>query len=150
MVIKRRATSIYLREESLDLVLEGEVKGLSREVPDHVRHVPTPEGRETLLLVHPGEAVDNARVPRHLPRLDPGVCILCLDDELHAFDGCRAGLGDGTADTTEGKVDQEVGVFLLRGSHPSFLERLSVGVTPALVHSAHRTEREERALFGKL
>lgn len=46
----------HLREEGLDLVLEGEVERLGGEVPDDVGGVPSPEGCEALLLVNAGEA----------------------------------------------------------------------------------------------
>lgn len=46
----------YLGEESLDLVLECEVECLGGEVPDDIGGVPSPEGRESLLLVYAREA----------------------------------------------------------------------------------------------
>lgn len=103
---------VGLREQSLDGVLESEVKRLGGEVPDDVGHVPAPEGLEPLLAVHAREAVPDAGVTGDLPGLDAGVGILGLDDELHALDRCRARLGDGTANSSEGEVHQEVGLCL--------------------------------------
>lgn len=49
-------TKPHLGEKGLDLVLEGEVERLGGEVPDHVGGVPSPEGRDTLLLLDTREA----------------------------------------------------------------------------------------------
>jgi hypothetical protein len=51
---------VGLREEGLDSILEGEVEGLGREVPDDVGQVSTPESTNSLLLGDAGEAVGNA------------------------------------------------------------------------------------------
>lgn len=103
---------VGLWEQSLDGVLESEVKRLSREVPDDVGHVPAPEGLEPLLAVHASEAVPDAGVTGDLSGLDAGVGILGLDDELHALDRCCARLGDGTANSSEGEVHKKVGLCL--------------------------------------
>ena len=103
---------VGLGEQSLDGVLESEVKRLGGEVPDDIGHVPAPEGLESLLAVHAGEAVPDAGVAGDLPGLDARVGILGLDDELHALDRCRARLGDGTANSSEGEVHQKVGLCL--------------------------------------
>ena len=81
-----------LREESLDGVLEGKVEGLGGEITNNVGEISTPESIETLLLVHPNEAVHNASVARHLSALDKRVGILRLDDELDTFDRSSGGL----------------------------------------------------------
>lgn len=47
----------------LVLVLEGEVEGLSREVPDDIGHVTSPERKDTLLLGNSDEAVNHTLVP---------------------------------------------------------------------------------------
>ena len=84
---------------------------MGREVSDDIRHVPAPEGAKALLIVNASKTVPNARVARDLPRLDPRVGILRLDDELHTLDGGCAGLGDGAAHSTKGEVKKEVALL---------------------------------------
>lgn len=48
---------VVAREHVLDRVLEREVEGLGREVPDDVGEVAAPEGRDALLGGDAGEAV---------------------------------------------------------------------------------------------
>ncbi len=81
---------VVLGEESLDGVLEGKVECLGGEVPDDVHAVTSPECLEALLLVHAGEAVDDASVSGNLAADDLRVSILGLDDKLDALDGSSA------------------------------------------------------------
>lgn len=67
-----------------------------------------------MLLVHTDEAVGDARVPGDLTRLDARVRVLRLKDELHTLDGSCGGLGDCAGHATQGEVDEEVGLLLLR------------------------------------
>lgn len=57
-------------------------------------------------------SLDDAGVAGDLPGLDTGVSVLSLHNELDALDRGRACLGDGTADSAEGEVNQEVGLLL--------------------------------------
>lgn len=60
-------------EHGLEVVLEGEVKSLSREVSDDVGGVTSPERGKTLVLVGPGEAVADTLVRgSKTALLDPG------------------------------------------------------------------------------
>jgi hypothetical protein len=59
-------------KERLEVVLEGEVERLGREVSDDVGGVTTPERGETLLVVRPGETIPDPLVRRRqAPLLDP-------------------------------------------------------------------------------
>ena len=49
---------------------------LGGEVPDHIGQVSSPEGGDSLLSSHTGEAVANASVPRYLSTLDARVRVL--------------------------------------------------------------------------
>ena len=49
-------------EEGLEVVLEGEVKSLGREVSDDVGGVSSPESSDSLIGVGPPEAVSNTGV----------------------------------------------------------------------------------------
>lgn len=49
---------VVAREQVLDRVLEGEVEGLRREIPDDVSEVAAPEGGDALLGGDAGEAVE--------------------------------------------------------------------------------------------
>jgi hypothetical protein len=91
---------VSLGEKVLDDVLEGEVKGLGREVTNHVGEVSTPEGTNALLGGHTGEAVADTSVTGHLTGDDHRVGVLGLDDELHTLDRSSGGLRDGSRDAT--------------------------------------------------
>jgi hypothetical protein len=94
-------------EHVLESVLEGEVERLGGEVTDHVGEVTSPEGAQTLLGVHTGEAVANASVAGNLAGLDKRVGILSLDDQLDSLNGSGRGLGNSTRDTTSGEISSE-------------------------------------------
>lgn len=97
---------VYASEEHLlVLVLEGEVQRLGGEVPDHVGHVSTPEGQETLLLGNADEGIDDtlvALVSRNLL-----ADVLYLQQQLHALDGRDGGLGDCGGDTASDEIFRE-------------------------------------------
>lgn len=103
----------HLREVRLDLILEGKVKRLGGEVPDDIRQISAPEGRQALLLVHPLETVRDARVAGNFAGLDARIRILGLHYELHALDGRRACLGDRAAHAPKGEVHQKARVLLV-------------------------------------
>jgi len=87
---------VVLREKGLDGVLEGEVKGLGREITDHVGEISSPESLQALLLVHTGEAVSNTGVTLDSAGLDQRIGILGLDDQFDSLDRSSSGLGNGT------------------------------------------------------
>ena len=99
---------VSLGELGLDGVLEGEVEGLGREVPDDVGGVSTPEGLNSLLSGDTGEAVDDASVPLDLSGDNLRVGILGLDEKLDTLNGSSAGLGDGSGDTASEEGDHEI------------------------------------------
>ena len=81
---------------------------LCGEIADHIDRVATPESREALLGRDAGEAVDNARVPRHFARDNLRVGVLRLDEELDALNRRRRGFCDGTGHATSAEVDEEL------------------------------------------
>jgi hypothetical protein len=99
---------VGLRENFLDGILEGKVKGLGGEITDDVGHVSTPESLDTLLSRDTAEAVNDTGVTGDLSRDDLGVGILGLDKELDTLDGGSASLGDSTRDTSGHKIDKEI------------------------------------------
>mmetsp|Transcript_59119 Transcript_59119/g.116294 ORF Transcript_59119/g.116294 Transcript_59119/m.116294 type:complete len:336 (-) Transcript_59119:36-1043(-) len=101
---KELLLGIISGEHVLEGILEGKVKSLGREVADHVGEVTSPEGTQTLLLVHTGEAVANASVAGNLTRLDQGVGILGLDDKLNSLNRSGGSLGNGTGDSTSSEI----------------------------------------------
>ena len=92
-------------EQLLVLVLEREVQGLGREVPDHVGHVAAPQGHDALLGDHAREAVDDAGVLLLLG--DVGVAVLHLQQQLHALDRGHHRLGDAARNATGSQVLDE-------------------------------------------
>merc|ERR1719291_1650702 len=80
-------------EEALDLVLEGEVKGLCGKVPQHVGEISSPEGVDALSLEDPGGTVDDTGVGLVETSLLDHL-ILVLNKELPSLDGSCGGLGD--------------------------------------------------------
>ena len=92
-------------EPLLVQILEGEVEGLSGEVPDDVGQVTSPEGSDTLLLDDSLEAVTNTVVS--ILRFDSGRGILYLEEELDSLDGSDNRLGDGSGYTAHHKVNNE-------------------------------------------
>lgn len=90
------------KEHLLVLVLESEVERLSREVPDHVSEVTTPEGEQALLLGNADEGVDYTLVA--LVLCDLFADVLHLEQQFDTLDGCYGGLGDGGRDTASQEV----------------------------------------------
>lgn len=115
---------LLVAEHSLELVTEGEVQGLCREVSDNVGSVTTPQGHDTLVGRCPLEAVANAGVftvettgLQHLILLNelvrapllahPYTTYLVLDQKLDTLNGSGSGLRDGGGDTTHQEVRHE-------------------------------------------
>lgn len=96
-------------------ILTGEVKSLSGEIPDNVSEVTSPESDKTLFLHNSGEAVTDTIVS--LVSRNVRVGILDLEEELDSLDRGDDSLGDGSRDTTNHEIDQEVLLFFL--SHPN-------------------------------
>jgi len=80
-------------EHGLHGVLEGEVQGLSGEVPQDVSEVTSPEGDDSLGLHDPGGTVDDALVGLVEATLLDHL-VLVLDEQLHTLDGSGGCLGD--------------------------------------------------------
>lgn len=99
---------VCLGKEALNSVFECEVESLGGEVTDNVGEVSTPEGSDSLLLGHAGEAVDDAGVTGDLPGDNLRIGVLGLDEELDTLDGGGAGLGHGSGDTAGKEVDDEI------------------------------------------
>mmetsp|Transcript_53448 Transcript_53448/g.128715 ORF Transcript_53448/g.128715 Transcript_53448/m.128715 type:complete len:345 (+) Transcript_53448:125-1159(+) len=90
-------------EHGLELVLEGEVQGLGREVTDHVGGVATPQRADALVRGNAAEAVHHALVGLGQAALLDHL-VLVLDQQLDALDGGSDRLGDGGRDTGEEEV----------------------------------------------
>jgi hypothetical protein len=92
-------TLLLEAKQLLELVLEGEVQGLGREVTDDVGSVTTPQRESTLIGDGALEAVTNTGVAgRETARLDH--LILVLDQKLDTLNGSGGGLRDGGGNTT--------------------------------------------------
>jgi len=107
---------LILVEHALELVLEGKVQGLSREVTDDVSQVTSPHGVNTLILDGTGEAVANTLVGVGETTLLDHL-ILVLDEKLNTLDGSGSSLGDSGGDTTSEEVHNELVVGLVIGRH---------------------------------
>ena len=93
---------LLVAEQALEVVTEGEVQGLGREVSDDVGSVASPQGQCTLIGSGTAEAVHDTAVlavetagAEHL--------ILGLDEELDTLDGGSSSLRDSGGDTTHYK-----------------------------------------------
>jgi len=106
---------LVLVEHTLELVLEGEVQGLSGEVTDDVSHVASPHGVKTLILYGTSEAVANTLVGVGETTLFDHL-ILVLDEKLDALNRSGSSLGDCGGDTTSEEVHNEL-VSLVIGRH---------------------------------
>ena len=93
-------------EEGLEVVLEGEVQGLSREVTDDVSSVTAPQRGKALVLVRADKAVTDTLVGAGETALLNHL-ILVLDEELHTLNGGGSRLRDGGRNTTHHEVGQE-------------------------------------------
>lgn len=124
---------LVVAEHPLELILEGEVKGLGGEVTEHVGQVTTPQRAEALLRDDALEAVADALVglgqTTSLDHLILGntkwtngralsekmriqssgrdMNYLVLDEELDTLNGCGSGLGYRGGDTTHEEIDEE-------------------------------------------
>lgn len=97
---------LLVTEHLLELVTEGKVQGLGREVTDDVGRVATPQREDTLIGGSAAEAVDNAVVLAvETTGLDH--LILVLNEELDTLNGGGSSLGDGSGDTTHEEVGKE-------------------------------------------
>jgi len=99
-------------EHGLEVVLEGKVQRLGREVPDDVGGVSSPERDETLIGVGPGETVRDTLVRGSETTLLDHL-VLVLDQELDSLNRGGSGLGDSGGDTSHHEVDGE-GLGILR------------------------------------
>jgi len=97
-----------LGEHGFDGILEGQVESLGGEITDAVGKVTGPVSLDTLFLTDAGKAVDDTGVTFDFTRLDLGVGILSLDDQLDTLDRSSDRLGDGTSGTAEGEILQEI------------------------------------------
>jgi len=93
-------------ERLLDLILEGEVQGLRREVPEDVGEITAPEGNETFVGHGALGAVDDAGVGAVKDALLEHLTLI-LDEELDTLDGSGSGLGHTGGDTGEHEVLEE-------------------------------------------
>merc|ERR1719278_1851203 len=87
-------------EDGLDGVLEGKVERLSWEVPQHVRHVSSPEGVDSLGCQHTLGAVKHSIVWLVKTTLLDHL-ILVLDEQLDPLDGGGGGLGHASSHAGE-------------------------------------------------
>lgn len=87
-----------LKEDCLVCVLEGEVHGLSWEVPDDVSEVSSPEGSNSLLLWDTDENIHDSLVT--LVNGDSLGSILDLEEKLDTLNWGNSGLGDGSSGTS--------------------------------------------------
>ena len=76
-----------LREHNLDRILEGQIEGLRRKIPDAIREGDSPEGRGALLAVNARETIPDAGVARHRSVPDLRIGILGLKHKLDALNG---------------------------------------------------------------
>lgn len=93
-------------KDFLILILAGEVEGLSGEITDDVSGVTSPESTDTLFSADSVEAITNTIVS--LFNGDVRVSILDLKEELDSLDRCDDGLRDGSRNTTDKEINQEV------------------------------------------
>merc|ERR1719323_1824901 len=93
-----------LWEHFLDRILEGQIEGLRRKIPDAIREVASPEGRGALLAINSREAIPDARVARHLSAPDLRIGILGLNNQLDSLDGRGERLRNGTRNTSEEEI----------------------------------------------
>merc|ERR1719220_543965 len=87
-------------EGGLDGVLEGKVERLSWEVPQHVRHVSSPEGVDSLRCQHTLGAAQHSIVGLVKTTLLDHL-ILVLDEQLDPLDGGGGGLGHASSHAGE-------------------------------------------------
>ena len=99
-------------------ILAGEVDSLSGEITNDVSQVTSPKSAESLLLDDSAEAVTDAVVS--LVSGNVGVGILHLKEELDSLNRSDDGLGDGSGNTTDHEVDQEV-LFFRSFTHSVFI-----------------------------
>jgi len=93
-------------EDLLIGVLEGEVKGLSREISDDVSEVSSPESGDTFFFGDSDQDIHNALVGLVTGKLL--VSSLGLEKELNSFNGGNGSLGDSSGDTTESKIEGKI------------------------------------------
>jgi len=89
-------------EDLLILVLEGEVQSLSREVPDHIGEISSPESREPLFLGDTNETINDTLVLVLLGNLLG--CCLNLEKELDTLNWGDSGLRNGGSNTTGNEI----------------------------------------------
>jgi len=110
------------------LILEGKVEGLSREVPNDVGCVSTPQGRESLIGNHTFETIPNTSIGTvQAARLEH--LILVLDEQLDSLNGGGGCLGNSGGHTTHQKIDGKgCEIVLLLHVAASLAKKLLVGV----------------------
>lgn len=110
---------LALLEQSLDLILEGEVQSLGREVTKTVDSVTSPQGRDTLGSDGALSAVNDTVVRSvQSSRLDH--LTLVLDQKLDTLDRGGDGLGNHSSGTRETEVLDEAQLVVL--SHCYYLD----------------------------
>merc|ERR1719328_52717 len=90
-------------EQALDLILEGEVQSLSREVSEHIGKISSPEWVDSLSLQDPGGTINDASVWLVKTSLLDHL-ILVLDQELDSLNGSGSSLGDSSSNSGEHEV----------------------------------------------
>ena len=90
-------------EKDGELLLEGKVEGLSREVTDNVSHVASPQSLDSLFLDDLAETIADSVIAALGDQC--GIDVLGLEEELHSLDGRDERLGDGGTDAAHQEVD---------------------------------------------
>jgi len=94
-------------KELLVFFFEGEIERLSREVSDTIRHVASPEGKQSLLSVDSGETVKHSSVGLDASTFHLRRSILNLEKELHSFDWSNNSLRNTSSCSTKHQVDEK-------------------------------------------
>lgn len=93
-------------------ILEGEVQGLGWEVSHDVSHVSSPEGTNSFLLRDSAETINDTGVSLDFSGLDLLVGILGLEQELDSLNWGDSSLGDGSGNTSDQEILNEISLFL--------------------------------------
>jgi len=105
---------VLLGEDGLEKVVEGEGGTLLGGITQAVHEVTTPESSNTLLGGDTPEAVANTSVRLDLARDDLGVGVHGLHQNFDTLHRGHDGLGDGSDDTSQEEITDELVSLLIR------------------------------------
>jgi len=110
-------------KDGLDGILESEVQGLGREVPEHISQITSPEGNDTLGFQGPLNTINNAVVWSIQSALFDHFSLI-LDQEFYSLDGSGGRFGNGGGNSGQHEVLKKSKLLLI-GSHFELFFELS-------------------------